>query len=130
LKAPALGLVFNSLSPFWLLLEAVWIAVGAVLLGVAYRAKSEWVKAAFATLGLAILGWHILAVLPSWWLYYADGVLGWGGNGCTNIDVSAPSSSGSSCGRRSSPSSSRRASRSERRPGGTNERHVQQAPLL
>jgi hypothetical protein len=85
--APGLGLVFNSTSPAWLLFELVYIVVAGVLLATAYRAKSEWVKAALGTLGLAIITWHILAVLPSWWLYYADGVLGWGGNGCTKIDA-------------------------------------------
>ena len=86
--APGLGLVFNSISPIWLILELVYIVLAAILMAAAYRAKSEWVKAGLATLGLAILAWHILAVLPSWWLYYADGVLGWGGNGCTKIDAS------------------------------------------
>ncbi len=86
--APGLGLVFNSISPLWLILEVVYIVIAAILMAAAYRAKSEWVKAGLATLGLAILAWHILAVLPSWWLYYADGVLGWGGNGCTKIDAS------------------------------------------
>jgi hypothetical protein len=86
--APGLGLVFNSISPVWLILEVVYIVIAAILMAAAYRAKSEWVKAGLATLGLAILAWHILAVLPSWWLYYADGVLGWGGNGCTKIDAS------------------------------------------
>jgi hypothetical protein len=86
--APGLGLVFNSISPLWLILEVVYIVLAAILMAAAYRAKSEWVKAGLATLGLAILAWHILAVLPSWWLYYADGVLGWGGNGCTKIDAS------------------------------------------
>lgn len=83
-----LGLVFNSLSPFWLVLEAVFILAALALMGAALRAKSEWVRASLAALGLAILSWHILAVLPSWWLYYADGVLGWGGNGCTKLDMS------------------------------------------
>ena len=86
--APGLGLVFNSISPVWLILEVVYIVIAGILMAAAYRAKSEWVKAGLATLGLAILAWHILAVLPSWWLYYADGVLGWGGNGCTKIDAS------------------------------------------
>ena len=86
--APGLGLVFNSISPIWLVLEVVYIVIAGILMAAAYRAKSEWVKAGLATLGLAILAWHILAILPSWWLYYADGVLGWGGNGCTKIDAS------------------------------------------
>jgi uncharacterized membrane protein AbrB (regulator of aidB expression) len=88
LTAPSLGLVFNNVSPFWLLLEAVYFVLAGVLLAVAFRAKSEWVKASLGALALAILAWHITAVLPSWWLYYADGVLGWGGNGCTKLDVS------------------------------------------
>lgn len=86
--APGLGLVFNSISPVWLLLEAVYLAAAGALMLAAYRAKSEWIRAGLATLGLAIFAWHILAVLPSWWLYYADGVLGWGGNGCTKLDGS------------------------------------------
>ena len=87
MTAPSLGLVFNNVSPFWLLLEGVYFVGAIVLLAAAYRAKSEWVKASLGTLALAILAWHILAVLPSWWLYYADGVLGWGGNGCTKLDA-------------------------------------------
>jgi hypothetical protein len=87
LTAPSLALVFNNISPFWLLLEGVYFLIAIILLSAAYRAKSEWVKASLAALALAILAWHILAVLPSWWLYYADGVLGWGGNGCTKLDM-------------------------------------------
>jgi hypothetical protein len=86
--APGLGLVFNSISPSWLLVEVVFFIIAGALLGAAFRSKSEWTKAGLATLGLAILAWHILAVVPSWWLYYADGVLGWGGNGCTKLDAS------------------------------------------
>lgn len=82
-----IGLVFNSTSPTWLLLEGVYIAAGIALLAVAYRAKSEWVRAGLGGLGLAVLGWHILAVLPSWWLYYSEGPLGWGGQGCTALDA-------------------------------------------
>lgn len=87
MTAPSLGLVFNNVSPYWLLLEGVYFVGALILLGAAYRAKSDWVRASLATLALAILAWHILAVLPSWWLYYADGVLGWGGNGCTKLDA-------------------------------------------
>jgi hypothetical protein len=83
-----LGLAFNDKSPLWLILqEAVYLGLAFTLLGVAYKAKSDWVRAGLATLGLAILAWHVLAIVPSWWLYYADGVLGWGGNGCTKIDA-------------------------------------------
>ena len=87
MTGPSLALVFNNISPFWLLLEGVYFLIALILLGAAYRAKSEWVKASLGVLALAILAWHILAVLPSWWLYYADGVLGWGGNGCTKLDM-------------------------------------------
>jgi len=87
LTAPSLGLVFNSISPFWLSLELVYILAAVGLLAVAFRSKSEWTRAVFGALGLAIITWHILAILPSWWLYYADGVLGWGGNGCTKLDM-------------------------------------------
>jgi uncharacterized membrane protein AbrB (regulator of aidB expression) len=87
LTAPSLGLVFNSISPFWLLLELVYMAIAVGLLVAAFRAKSEWVKGSLAAMGLAIIVWHTLAILPSWWLYYADGVLGWGGNGCTKLDM-------------------------------------------
>lgn len=85
---PGLGLVFNSISPIWLALEVVYFIAAGVLFVVAYRAKTDWVKATMATLALAIVSWHVLAILPSWWLYYADGVLGWGGNGCTKLDAS------------------------------------------
>ena len=87
MTAPGLGLVFNSISPFWLSLELVYIGIAVALLGAAFRTKSEWTKACLGALGMAILAWHILAILPSWWLYYADGVLGWGGNGCTKLDM-------------------------------------------
>ena len=87
MTAPSLGLVFNSVSPYWLILEGVYIVAAFALLGAAFRSKSEWTRACLGALGLAILAWHVLAILPSWWLYYADGVLGWGGNGCTKLDM-------------------------------------------
>ena len=87
MTAPSLGLVFNSVSPYWLILEGVYIVAAFALLGAAFRSKSEWTRACLGALGLAILAWHVLAILPSWWLYYADGVLGWGGNGCTKLDL-------------------------------------------
>ena len=87
MSAPSLGLVFNSVSPFWLLVEGVYMAGAIALLLAAFRAKSGWVKGGLAALGVAIISWHVLAILPSWWLYYADGVLGWGGNGCTKLDM-------------------------------------------
>jgi hypothetical protein len=83
-----IALVFDSISPTWLLLELLYFAAAFALLGVAFRTRNEWVRAGLGALGIAILAWHVLAILPSWWLYYADGVLGWGGNGCTNLDMS------------------------------------------
>jgi hypothetical protein len=51
------------------------------------KVKSDWVRASLAGLGLSIIGIRLLAVLPSWWLYYADGQLGWGGQGCVELDL-------------------------------------------
>ncbi len=79
------GIVFNDISPAWLLLEGIYFAVAAGLLVLAFKAKTGWAKASFGAFGLAILAWHTLAILPSWWMYYADGVLGWGGQGCTSL---------------------------------------------
>lgn len=78
---------FDPLDPRLLLTELVWIAIAAALLGAAYKAKTEWVRASLAGLGLSILGIRLLAVLPSWWLYFADSHLGWGGQGCAKIDL-------------------------------------------
>lgn len=74
-------------SPKWLIVEVVYIIGSLALLGAAFRAKSEWVKAGLGALGLAMLGWRLLAVVPSWWLYYADGTLKWGGQGCSEVDL-------------------------------------------
>ena len=63
------------------------IAGGALLLA-AYRAKSAWVKASLAGLGLSAIGIFLLAIVPSWWLYYADGRMKWGGQGCVEFNVS------------------------------------------
>ena len=87
MTAPSLGLVFNSISPFWLAIELVYVGLAVALLAAAFRSKSEWTRAVLGVMGVAILAWHVLAILPSWWLYYADGVLGWGGNGCTKLDL-------------------------------------------
>jgi hypothetical protein len=76
------------LSPKFLLLELVYIAIAGGLLAGAYRSKSEWTKAGLASLGLSILAWRTLAVIPSWWLYYGDTVLKWGGQGCVSLSNS------------------------------------------
>jgi len=88
LTVPSLGLVFNSISPFWVAGEFIaYMVLAVALLAAAYRAKSEWTRAVLGAVGLAFVAWYVLAILPSWWLYYADGVLGWGGNGCTKLDM-------------------------------------------
>ncbi len=72
----------------WLLVELVWFALAGALFAAAFRSKSEWVRAGLGALGLAIVAWHTLAIIPSWWLYYAESVLDWGGAGCTALDAS------------------------------------------
>lgn len=75
------------ISPWWLLVELVYIGGSLVLLGIAFRSQNGWLRAGLATFGIAMISWRLLAVIPSWWLYYADGVLRWGGQGCTNVDA-------------------------------------------
>jgi hypothetical protein len=81
------NITFDPLDPKLLIFEVVWFVVAAALLGAAFRSKNGWTRASLATLGLSILGIRLLAVLPSWWLYFADGRLKWGGQGCTAIDL-------------------------------------------
>lgn len=83
-----MNITFDPLDPILLVFEAVWILISIALILVSGRVKSGWVKASLAGLGLSILGWRTLAILPSWWLYFADGTLGWGGQGCVELDVS------------------------------------------
>lgn len=71
----------------YVVFELVWIGIGFAFLAAAYKVKGEWVKASLGAMGLAIVGLRTLAVIPSWWLYYADAKLGWGGNGCTALDA-------------------------------------------
>lgn len=75
------------LGPKFLLLELIYFAIAGVLLGAAFRSKSEWAKASWASLALSILSWRVLAVIPSWWLYYGDTVLKWGGQGCVSLST-------------------------------------------
>ncbi|MBI4728028.1 MAG: hypothetical protein HY775_00775 [Acidobacteria bacterium] len=75
------------ISPKWLLFEVAYLAGALALLAVAFRNRNEWVKASLAAFAVAVIGWRLLAVVPSWWLYYADGQLKWGGQGCTKIDA-------------------------------------------
>lgn len=81
------AIVYDPIDPGWLVFEAVYILICVGLFAVAYRSRSEWVRASLAGLALSILGIRILAVLPSWWLYYADARLDWGGQGCVEIDA-------------------------------------------
>jgi hypothetical protein len=78
----------DTANPVLLLFEGVYLAVGIALIVGSGRVKSEWVKATLASFGLAILGLRLLAVIPSWWLYFSDSHLHWGGQGCTALDLS------------------------------------------
>lgn len=82
-----MNFTFDPLDPILLLFEVVYLAVGAGLLLLSGKVKSEWVRASLAGFGLSIIGLRLLAVLPSWWLYFADGKLGWGGQGCVELDL-------------------------------------------
>ncbi|MFN2614412.1 MAG: hypothetical protein ABR552_06275 [Actinomycetota bacterium] len=81
-----MNITFDPLEPVLLILHLLWLVVGAALLAAAFRAKSEWVKATLAAFGMSLIGLFLLAILPSWWLYFADGRLGWRGNGCVAIN--------------------------------------------
>lgn len=71
-----------------LLLEIPYFVGSLALLILAGKAKSGWVKASFAGFAISMLAWRVLAILPSWWLYYAEGELGFGGQGCVEVDLS------------------------------------------
>lgn len=79
--------ISDPLSFAYLATELIYIVVAIALVLLSGRAKSEWVKATLAGFGLSLLALRVLAVLPSWWLYYADAELKWGGNGCTQLDA-------------------------------------------
>jgi hypothetical protein len=78
----------DTSNPVMLLFEVIWLGIGIALLLASGRVKSEWVRATLAAFGLAIIGLRLLAVVPSWWLYFSDAHLHWGGQGCTQIDAS------------------------------------------
>lgn len=75
------------ISPKWLLVEGVYFVICAGLLAGAFKARSEWVRAGLGAFAVSVVGWRILAVIPSWWLYYAEGELKWGGQGCVALDL-------------------------------------------
>lgn len=81
-------MTIDPLSPVLLLFEGLYIGFAVLLLLISAKVKSEWVKASLAAFGIATLAWRLLAVIPSWWLYFADGRLEWGGQGCVELDVS------------------------------------------
>lgn len=83
----SLDFTFDPLDPKLLLIHSIWYLIAAGLLVGAFRSKGEWLKASLGAMGLAILGIQTLAVLPSWWLYFADTKLDWGGQGCTAFDL-------------------------------------------
>ncbi|MHB8513569.1 MAG: hypothetical protein ACYDCC_15540 [Actinomycetota bacterium] len=77
----------DATHPQWLLLEPAYFLIAGILGFIAFKSKSEWTKASLASLAISIVAWRVLAVLPSWWLYYSDAKLHWGGNGCVNLDM-------------------------------------------
>jgi hypothetical protein len=77
----------DTANPALLFYELIYIAVAIALLIASSRVKSEWVRAGLSAFGLAILALRLLAVIPSWWLYFSDSHLHWGGTGCTAIDA-------------------------------------------
>lgn len=83
-----MNITWDPLDPILLLFEPLWLGLALGLMFASGKAKSDWVRASLAGLGLSILGIRLLAILPSWWLYFADGKLGWGGQGCVEIDLS------------------------------------------
>lgn len=80
-----MNFTFDPLDPVLLVIHSLWLVVAAGLGMAAYKAKGGWMRAALAGLALAIAGIWFLAILPSWWLYYADGRMGWGGQGCVEF---------------------------------------------
>jgi len=83
-----LNLTIDPLDPILLVFEVVWLGLALGLVVASGRIRSGWAKASIAGLGLSILAWRLLAILPSWWLYFADGQLDWGGQGCIELDMS------------------------------------------
>lgn len=85
-----MNITWDPLDPILLLFEGVYFAIAIGLLLVSSKVKSEWVRATLAGMGISILGFRVLAIIPSWWLYYAEGVMGWGGQGCVEINPTTP----------------------------------------
>ena len=85
-----MNFTFDPLDMRLLLIHGIWFVLAAVLFGAAYKSQSGWVKASLGGFALAIVGIELLAVLPSWWLYFADAKLHWGGQGCSAINPGTP----------------------------------------
>ncbi|HEX9774604.1 MAG TPA: hypothetical protein VGB83_03375 [Actinomycetota bacterium] len=84
-----MNFTIDPLSPALLIVsEAIYLGIAGAMLVGSMKIKNEWVKASVAGLGISIIGWHLLAILPSWWLYFAEGELGMGGQGCVKLDLS------------------------------------------
>jgi hypothetical protein len=58
------------ISPWWLLVELIYIGGSLVLLGVAFRSQNQWTRAGLASFGIALISWRLLG----------------GGQGCSQID--------------------------------------------
>lgn len=83
-----LNFAFNELDPVLLIFEGVWFVALIGLLVSSGKMKTTWAKAGVASIALSLLAIRTLAILPSWWLYYSEGELGFGGQGCVSLDLS------------------------------------------
>lgn len=79
---------FQELNPVLLIFEGVWLALLIGLLVISGKTKTSWARAGIASIALSMLALRTLAILPSWWLYYSEGELGFGGQGCVSFDLS------------------------------------------
>lgn len=83
-----MNITIDPLSPTLLLFEVIYIGVSIGLLAWSAKAKTEWGRAGIAGFAIMMLALRSLAIWPSWWLYYAEGEMGWGGQGCVELDLS------------------------------------------
>ena len=79
--------ISDPLSFTFLATELIFIVASIGFILASSKAKTEWGRATRAGFGISMLAIRTLAVLPSWWLYYADAKLKWGGNGCSAFDL-------------------------------------------
>ena len=83
-----MNFTFDELSPALLLFEGVYLVAMVGLLFWSGKMRSGWARAGIAGFALSMLAWRVLAIIPSWWLYFAEGELGFGGQGCVELDLS------------------------------------------